>query len=1593
MKSRKLILYLLFLIIPSFVFSQTENKLFLENFEKGTNAMIAEKIDSSIYYYEKAYNWIQKNKYYDSSVKVTQLYSHLGRCYRLVAKPQLSHDLLTKALANARKYKHNKDIKTILLRLNFLHKEIANNNWTFNYTAPKETKTTEAYFQIKSITPIPNTDSLELLINAGTFDGIRNDSQECRVNSRIIKEDSLYHTGIKTFTMTSFYKVENNRSYVHISSSFNNKVLVGDFVTAEVEIPIEWNNLILQEPLLNNDIFTINKDEYFSYRFFYYYGNEVLENETLLVMLNDIKEAANSLAKDSLPGGSFTEKNTKGIFTGNNLIKSLLESTQQHIKLFFEYENSIPGDNMGHNESFVSSYAVWILSGTNFTPSSVKPYLLSIQNKEERIKQINNLYNQIKKKELLDVWVSETLQDIRDENYNNAKQNALLLKDISSTIIDSVYNGWAEYLLANIAHSNGNFAEASNYLNEASNLFNKYNNYEGKTWILSTEANWKKNTDIHVQMQDGHTLHYITTFSPNAKYFATGGSDYLIKIWNKQSGKEIHTISYHTDKVINLQYSPNGKYLVSVGADKKIAVWNAFNYELITSFTSEGETQVAKFSPNSKQLYLAEDSVLYVIKLFSDSLTIEKKITLHRGTINDFVFFQNNPNIIYTCSDDSTFRKWDLAKMSKRSEYSLGSKVKSIIISNNNRYISMVTEDSTVRVFDLYTNNFTLTKNVYLEASFYTTKNASMYAVHSFSTDSKVLAIPIAVDSFRICNLSDSYSRKYYFNTNKYILRSTLFMPDGKDLLLTSSSYDFGLMNVRNYDFEKNSALTTNRISFYANQINKVQYSYDDNTIHYLITEGNYGKINLASGSLFINYTASINFPKGETLCFNKDNLFPVKANSKSNTLGIFDNEKDSFVHAIYLDTLENISSIVKTKNNNYLFVSGINGQIIGYNLNTSSQIFNTHLKTEEVAYGMRLFYDEYNDRIYCKTNQEYVLILNTQTGGVTDTIFVDKARYVTPTKEKIFITTGDGKLKIFDTKTFKYITGWRLNRAEEESLEMCYITTKNQILIQDSEKGIALFDIALDSFLYQFSLNYNCRDIAVNNSETEFALAGADGTIRLYDLSTGKIKANIFLPFKKDPFITDTLNHYYAAKNALNAINISYNNQMYPYDQFDIKLNRPDIIFKTIGRTDSSIINNYHTAYLKRLKSLGINQKQLEITNKLQLPHIKLLNRYTLESTTSDSLYTFDVSFSDDNYNLQTIQVLVNNSPMYGVFGKNISSQNVKSYSTTITVPLAYGNNNIKVYCTNVVGITSFKETFNVYSTYESNVHKPTIYFVGIGIAKYKDSLYNLTYSAKDIRDLASDVRKYFKDVVIDTLLNENVTKENIMNLRNKLLKTTPDDRIIVAITGHGLLSDSLDFYYATYDINFTKPEKRGLKYEMIEKLLDDVPAQEKIMFIDACHSGAIDKDELLALEKNNRTKVKAKTEEQTNVTGIASRSSIKITNKKSKVNANSSFELMQQTFSDLSGSNGAVIISAAGGMEYAFESAEWNNGVFTMAIREGIFLKYADEYYGGNKDGKVSIEELVKYINTRVSTLTNEKQKPTVRRENIDFNWIIRY
>ena len=136
--------------------------------------------------------------------------------------------------------------------------------------------------------------------------------------------------------------------------------------------------------------------------------------------------------------------------------------------------------------------------------------------------------------------------------------------------------------------------------------------------------------------------------------------------------------------------------------------------------------------------------------------------------------------------------------------------------------------------------------------------------------------------------------------------------------------------------------------------------------------------------------------------------------------------------------------------------------------------------------------------------------------------------------------------------------------------------------------------------------------------------------------------------------------------------------------------------------------------------------------------------------------------------------------------------------------------------------------------------------------------------------------------------------------------------------------------------------------------------------MLIDACHSGEVDKEDLITLNTSSDSLIKG-------FKPVAYK-------KEKQLGLKNSFELMQSLFVNVGKSTGATIISAAAGTQFALERNDLKNGVFTYSILEAM-----------NKNTTMKISELKKIVGERVEQLTKGLQKPTSRNETVAVEWNI--
>lgn len=498
-------------------------------------------------------------------------------------------------------------------------------------------------------------------------------------------------------------------------------------------------------------------------------------------------------------------------------------------------------------------------------------------------------------------------------------------------------------------------------------------------------------------------------------------------------------------------------------------------------------------------------------------------------------------------------------------------------------------------------------------------------------------------------------------------------------------------------------------------------------------------------------------------------------------------------------------------------------------------------------------------------------------------------------------------------------------------------------------------------------------RNVAFADDGRRLYTTDRFGMTRIWDAQTGEQIASL-VPFHPDGYLIVLPDNYYlASPGVVKKVGFRYGGSVYPFEQFDLKLNRPDLVLERLGHARPSLVDAYRKAYAKRLRKMNFTEEMLG--DDFHLPQVEL-DTGDIPASTPEKTLRFHVVARDDRYPLDRLNLYVDDVPVYGMAGIDLRPLDIRRHERTLDVELSPGANKVQVSVLNQQGVESLKETFRITCT--APAVQPDLYVAAIGVSDYAADDFDLRYAAKDAGDLAALLERgsqTYATVHVRQVLDRDATRENILALRPFLMQSQVDDQVVLFLAGHGLLDEKLDYYFATTDIDFYDPAGRGLTYDELEGLVDGIPARRKLVLIDACHSGEVDVEEteLVAATDSGEGTVRSRGFKRLQA------------RKKPVLGLASSFELMRDLFADLRRGSGAMVISSASGAEYAFESPQWNNGVFTYSILEGLESGKAD----ADSSGDVRVSELRDYVVERVRALTQGKQTPTARRENLEYDF----
>jgi WD40 repeat protein len=503
----------------------------------------------------------------------------------------------------------------------------------------------------------------------------------------------------------------------------------------------------------------------------------------------------------------------------------------------------------------------------------------------------------------------------------------------------------------------------------------------------------------------------------------------------------------------------------------------------------------------------------------------------------------------------------------------------------------------------------------------------------------------------------------------------------------------------------------------------------------------------------------------------------------------------------------------------------------------------------------------------------------------------------------------------------------------------------------------------------------------------------GEDGALRVWNLQTGKELAALIALGRED-FVTVTPDQYYRASKArIKGVAFRVKKELYPFEQFDLRFNRPDIVLSRLGMASPEVVQSYRLAYERRLKKMGLTEQMLG--SEFHLPEVELLTKDVPVSVNAASL-TLRVKASDSKYPLDRLNVFVNDVPVYGTAGLALGNKRGQIHEQEIQVPLVPGRNKIQVSALNQQGVESLKQT--VYTSSTAQTTPPEVYVVGIGVSEYNEKAYNLRYAAKDANDLIATYKtieqrqRAQSKVHTLNLSNQKATRAEIMKAKDWLKQSKANDLVVVFAAGHGMTDEKSDYYFGTHDIDPKRPAVNGLPYQEFENLLDGIPALQKVLLLDTCFSGEIEKDQLVVVAQADSGAagmvkmrsfraargVSVVADEQASIGGIGTNGPRL---------SGEMLRFQQDWFADLRRGTGAAVISSSSGNEYSLEGEQWKNGVFTYALLTGLKNREAD----ANRDQAVTVSELQSYVIDQVRKLTQGGQNPTVRRENLEYDFVV--
>jgi WD40 repeat protein len=503
---------------------------------------------------------------------------------------------------------------------------------------------------------------------------------------------------------------------------------------------------------------------------------------------------------------------------------------------------------------------------------------------------------------------------------------------------------------------------------------------------------------------------------------------------------------------------------------------------------------------------------------------------------------------------------------------------------------------------------------------------------------------------------------------------------------------------------------------------------------------------------------------------------------------------------------------------------------------------------------------------------------------------------------------------------------------------------------------AIGLYDIAtLERRALLRGHTGHVNALAFTQDERHLVSGAGDGTVRVWNVENG---ASFALLSRGDDWVIFTDDGYFdASRRGADLVALVDGLEAFGVDQLAVRYNRPDLIYQRVGVGTPDLIEHLRLQHEDRLRRSGVRGE----AGGVDAPRVRIVSQRqeadTLELT---------VAVEDGARALQAVQVEVNGVPVHPGLGRPLGGRHAE---LTERIGLGQGRSRVEVTAVNDAGFVSRRAGVLV----ERPVGKPgVLWFVGLGVSRYRDPRLALRFAAKDVTAMAAALRKArgrYRDVKTLELTDARATRAALEEIRAFLAAAAVDDTVVLLASGHGARTpDALaTFRFVTHEADPSDLAGTTLALADLEGVLAGVAARRRLLLVDACQSGELDPEALAAAEA------------RASAGGLAAR----VTPGADRPAAPRRPYLYvrdRYVYERLDRRDGATVIASSLGDEVSLESPALGNGVFTAALLRVLATARADV----DRDGWISLDELEGAVKGAVVQATGGLQHPKVERDN---------